>query len=247
MSADWYIVISMSQTAKKRNPKPTAPAQAHEGITGIAENLQDANRLSVKHSPEPVGSEMNVNLLELIGFLTDFQKVERQIHIPKLGRNENDTEHSYNLAMAAWLIVAKDELPLDTDLVIKYALVHDLVEIYAGDTFALDDKQMQTKAVKEHAALQRLKSNELTADIAGLIEKYESLDDEESRFIYGLDKLMAAFTIVHGKLPIWQEHGITQNAWQDRFQAKIQKSPYLQPYLEELLQLLKDNPALLAG
>ena len=189
---------------------------------------------------------MNVDLLELIGLLTKFQKVKRHMYIPKLRRHENDTEHSYNLTMAAWLIVIKDELPLDADLVIKYALVHDLVEVYAGDAFALD-KETQTKIDKEHAALQRLKGNELTTDIAELIEKYESLDDEESRFVYGLDKLMGAFTIVHGKVPIWREYGITQNAWQERFQSKIQKSPYLQPYLEELLRLLKDNPALLAS
>ena len=148
--------------------------------------------------------------------------------------------------MAVWLIVAQDGFPLDTDLVIKYALVHDLVEVYAGDAFALDAEQMRTKAAKEHAALQRLKNNKLTVGIAGLIEQYESLDDEESKFVYSLDKLMAAFTIVHSQSPIWQEHGITQKLWQERFQSKIQTSPYLQPYLEVLLQLFEDNPAILA-
>ena len=231
----------MSQTARTGNFKPSAPIEAHEGIARAAENVQNTYGL-----PTSANGKININLLELIGFLTKFQSIERRLYIPALDRYENDTEHSYNLTMAAWLIVDKDKLPLDTNLVIKYALVHDLVEIYAGDTFALDDAEIQTKAAKEHAALERLKGNELTVDIARLIEKYESLDDEESRFVYGLDKLMAAFTIVHGKLPIWQEHGITYNAWQERFQAKIQKSPYLKPYLEEFLQLLKDNSALLA-
>ena len=237
----------MSQSTQKRSSKPAAATRAGEGATSVAENIQDADRSSAKHAFEFAGNGMNVNPLELIGFLTDFQSIERRIYIPKLGRNENDTEHSYNLSMAAWLIIAEDELPLDVDLVIKYALVHDLVEVYAGDTFALDDEQIQVKAAKEHAALQRLKGNKLTADIAGLIEQYESLDDEESRFVYALDKLMAAFTIVHGKLPIWQEHGITQGIWQERFQAKILKSPYLKPYLEEFFKLLKENPGLLAS
>ena len=236
----------MSQTAKRQSPKPAAATRALEGIAVSAENVQDADQSPTSQSLEFTGSE-NVNLLELIGFLTNFQKVERLIYIPKLKRNENDTEHSYNLTMAAWLIAAKDELPLDADLVIKYALVHDLVEVYAGDTSALDDEQIRTKAARGHAALQRLKGNELTADIAGLIEQYESLDDEESRFVYGLDKLMAAFTIVHGQLPIWQERGITQSIWQERFRAKIQKSTYLQPYLEALLKLFEENPAMLAG
>ncbi len=236
----------MSQTAKKRSPKLAEQTRAHECTTDVTENLQDMNQPSTSYSLESAGNRANVNLLDLIDFLTDFQKVERQIYIPKLGRNENDTEHSYNLTMAAWLIATQDEFPLDTDLVIKYALVHDLVEVYAGDAFALDAEQMRTKAAKEHAALQRLKNNKLTAGITGLIEQYESLDDEESKFVYSLDKLMAAFTIVHSQSPVWQEHGITQKLWQERFQSKIQTSPYLQPYLEVLLKLFEDNPAILA-
>ena len=236
----------MSQTAKSRNTKLVAPARTCESIASNAENIQDVDWSPANYSLEAAGSEVTVNLLELIDFLTDFQKVERQIYIPKLGRNENDTEHSYNLTMAAWLIVDQDELPLDTDLVIKYALVHDLVEVYAGDASALDAEQMRTKAAKEHAALQRLKAQKLTAGIAKVIEQYESLDDEESRFVYSLDKLMATFTLIYNQSPIWQEYGITQRLWQERFQSKIQKSPHLQPYLEALLQVFADNPAMLA-
>ena len=168
------------------------------------------------------------------------------MYIPELGRFENDSEHSYNLAMAAWLIIAKDKLPLDTNLVIKYALVHDLVEVYAGDASALSDEETRDKAAKEAAALQRLKESELTAEFAAVSEQYEHLSDEESKFVYGLDKLMASFTVIHGRLPLWREHGITRTAWQDRFQAKIQTSAYLEPYLAEFLRVLDENQELLA-
>ena len=236
----------MSQTAKGRSPHSAATIRACESVASVAETVQDADQTSAEHSFEFASNGVKVDLLELIDFLTNFQKIDRQIYIPALERNENDTEHSYNLTMAVLLIATKEEFPLDANLAIKYALVHDLVEVYAGDTSALDDEQIRTKAAREHVALQRLKSNELTAGIAGMIEEYESLDNEESRFVYGLDKLMAAYTIVHGQISIWQEHGITRTIWQERFQAKVQTSPYLQPYLEALLQLFEDNPGILA-
>ncbi|MEW6146332.1 MAG: HD domain-containing protein, partial [Thermodesulfobacteriota bacterium] len=125
---------------------------------------------------------MAIDVAELINILIDFQAVERNITIPKLNRQENDTEHSYNLAMAAWVIISQDSLPLDLDLAIKYALVHDFVEVYAGDAFPLDDKQVAEKPKKEHFALLKLQDNKLTEEFAKLIEQYERMDDEESKF-----------------------------------------------------------------
>lgn len=60
---------------------------------------------------------MAIDVTKLIDLLIDFQAVERNIQIPKLSRPENDTEHSYNLAMAAWVIITQDNLPLNLDLV----------------------------------------------------------------------------------------------------------------------------------
>jgi len=189
---------------------------------------------------------MALDITKLIDLLIDFQAVERNIQIPKLNRPENDTEHSYNLAMAAWLIVSKDDLPLDLNLVIKYALVHDLVEVYAGDAFPLDDKQVSEKPNKEHLALLKLKRDDLTVDLAELIEQYEQMNDEESKFIYGLDKLMPAFTLIHGNIPLWKKYNITQVGWEQKFRSKVEGSQYLKPYLDQFLELQKANPQLLA-
>lgn len=191
-------------------------------------------------------SNDHVDLLELVGFLTDFQAVERSLHIAKLDRLENDTEHSYNLTMMAWAIVAKDKLPLDLDLVIKYALVHDLVEVYAGDTFALDEVANLDKAAREHEALEQLLSDDLTFDFAQVIEQYEKLEDEESKFVYSLDKLAATTTIIHNRIPHWRNHNITKTIWMEKFKAKISKSIYLKPYYERVFELMDENSELLA-
>jgi putative hydrolase of HD superfamily len=190
---------------------------------------------------------MNVDVVNFIDLLIKFQGTDRHIPIPSLNRVENDTEHSYNLAMTAWLIIAADKLPLSLDLVIRYALVHDLVEVYATDAFALDDKQVAQKEEKEHAALNKLEKNGLTKEFVELIRQYEKLEDEESKFVYGLDKLMPAFTLIHGKVGLWKEHNVSLQAWDEKFRSKIEMSRYLTPYLDQLIKLQKDNPALLAN
>lgn len=189
---------------------------------------------------------MAIDVTKLIDLLVNFQAVERNIPIPKLSRQENDTEHSYNLAIAAWVIISQDNLPLNLDLVIKYALVHDLVEVYAGDAFPLDDKQVAEKPNKEHLSLLKLQKDKLTKELAKYIEQYERMGDEESKFIYSLDKLMPAFTLIHGDIPLWKKYNLTQQDWEDKFRSKIESSKYLEPYLEQFLKLQKANPQLLA-
>lgn len=189
---------------------------------------------------------MSTDLPDLIKLLTKFQQVEREIFVPELGRKENDSEHSYNLVMAGWFIISKDKLPLDLDLVVRYALVHDLVEVYADDAFVFDEKQVSEKTSKEHHALVQLQKDKVSRDFADVIVQYEKMADEESRFVYGLDKLMPAFTLIQGQVATWKEYGVTLESWDEKFRPKIEQSKYLKPYLEDLIALQKLNPDLLA-
>lgn len=75
------------------------------------------------------------NTLKALSLLHDFQKVERVVFVPQRDRQENDVEHSYLLAMLAWQLAEILAPQLSKEKVIKYALVHDLVEVYAGDVF----------------------------------------------------------------------------------------------------------------
>lgn len=181
---------------------------------------------------------------DIITLLTKFQKVERGVTVPGSKRPENDSEHSYNLAMAAWVLIKKDHLPLDLDKILKYALVHDLPEVYAGDAFALDPSQVAAKVEKEQAALEKLHTDDLTVELAVVIEQYESLNDEESRFIYSLDKLMAALTVLAGQSHVWKDNGLTQADWELKFRPKIEVSQYTKPYLDFVINQQKDSPHL---
>ena len=188
---------------------------------------------------------MRDEIFSLIKLLTDFQMVERGVFVPGTGRKENDTEHSYNLAVAAWILITKDKLPLDLNKVLRYALVHDLVELHAGDTFALDNHQTATKADREAAAMKQLEADELTRCLSDDIHAYEALADEEAKFVYALDKLMPAFGILYGNATIWKDNSLTQDQWEAKFRTKIETSQYAKRYLEFVVEQQKKHPELL--
>lgn len=138
--------------------------------------------------------------LEFVSFLMKFRDIYRTIIVGGSDPKENDAEHSFQLAMVAWYIIEAYELPLDTSKVLKYALVHDLVEVYAGDVYAFStDPQIHAnKKQKEHDAF--LKIKEEWKDFPSLekyIEIYETKADQESLFVYALDKVLPDLNILH--------------------------------------------------
>src|SRR5258706_13535537 len=95
-------------------------------------------------------------LVELQQLMIKFHNINRMVYHTTLERKETDTEHSYSLAMAGWFL-AQYFPDLDTNAVIRLAMVHDLVEIHAGDTFAYADKSaIDGKAEREAAATRKL-------------------------------------------------------------------------------------------
>lgn len=134
-------------------------------------------------------------LEKLLGFarmLNQLQAVERVIRVKDADRWENDMEHSYHLAMLAWYIIDSQKLSLDREKVFRYALAHDLVEVYAGDTylFSPDQALLDSKLERERIAAKRLvKEFPEVPEMHEAILRYVMKDDPESRFVYALDKI----------------------------------------------------------
>jgi 5'-deoxynucleotidase YfbR-like HD superfamily hydrolase len=187
------------------------------------------------------------DIRRLISFqrlLLQFQAVERVTHVAKgeAFRAENDTEHSYNLAMAAWFLSAY--FPhLDQDKLIRYALAHDLVEIHAGDTYIYADQaQLNTKADREAKALRQLEADWPDfRDMTATIHAYESKTDEESKFVYALDKIMPILVIFISEGYTWQKEGITPERLDSVKRHKVRLSPEIAPYYDELYELLQKH------
>lgn len=181
-----------------------------------------------------------INLQEL---LLLFRSIERQLFVPDTvmskDRRENDVEHSYNLVMASWYLSQYYD-HLDTNLCIRYALAHDLVEVYAGDTFAYDKSGRNTKEDREMEAKTKLRGEWGDFDeMLEAIHAYEAKQDLESRFVYALDKLMPIILGYLSKGKSWHYFGVTLEHVMQYKGPKIAISPEIKPLYDELVKLLK--------
>jgi putative hydrolases of HD superfamily len=184
------------------------------------------------------------NLIEFTKFTFLLQQVERIVLIPGTGRHENDVEHSWQLAMIGWYLAELLKLPLNKDLLIKYALVHDAVEAYAGDTsFYHRTKKMTLDKIKREkkAALKLKKQFPRFREMHKLIHSYELKKDKESKFIYALDKIIPILNNIIDDGKTWKMQDITFEMLYNSKRSKIELSPELLPLFEELIALLKKN------
>lgn len=124
--------------------------------------------------------------------IDQMKNVLRQTLLADGSRRESDAEHSWHLAMYAMLLSEYASEPVDVSRVIRMVLVHDLIEIYAGDTFCYDKEGNRDKAAREAAAADRLYAL-LPADQAGeyraLWEEFDRMDTPDSRFAAALDRV----------------------------------------------------------
>lgn len=147
------------------------------------------------------------------------KQVERRSLITGSHRRENTAEHSWHLALFALVLGEHADDDVDLARVVAMVVLHDLVEIDAGDTFAYDDSGYATKAVREQDAADRL-FGILPADQApylrGLWEEYERAETPDARFANALDRLQPVLLNHATGGATWAAHGVTA----DRVRAR---------------------------
>lgn len=186
-------------------------------------------------------------LLKFVKLTNDFQEIERVVLTRGSERYENDSEHSFQLAVVAWYIIDSEKLDLDIGKVLKYSLVHDLVEVYAGDTFAFDKDQSlhDSKKERERLAYEKLKQEYAEfPDMTEMILSYEEMIDEEARFVYALDKIVPMMNMYLDGGRTWQRRGITLTDHIKNKTPKVAAHPHIEKYFNliiELLQKEQDN------
>jgi len=200
-------------------------------------------------TPESERKSKLVSLFDFVEFTHRLQKVERIVYVPDEERWENDAEHSYQLAMTAWYLIETNKLNLDLQKVIYFALVHDLVEAYAGDTYVFDSPEvLANKHAKEEEATKLLQENFPSfTSMHELISEYEERKSPESRFVYALDKLLPIINIYLDQGRTWQTKGITLEKLRVAKDYKATLSLEIAPYYEELIGILEQNQHLFIG
>lgn len=184
------------------------------------------------------------DVLQFTTLLNKFQEVERVVYLPGRDRRENDGEHSYQLAMLAWYIVERGPINLNKDLVVKYALIHDLVEVYAGDTYIYSKNHNDLESKQEREEKARIRIEEEFPAFTGLhamIQNYEKRSDKESCFVYVLDKIHPVLQLYLDNGRMWREEGVTLKMLLDKKKDKIHLAEELRPLWNELEKLLTEN------
>ena len=146
--------------------------------------------------------------------LDALKRVERRSYLADGSRLENSAEHSWHVAMLALVLAEHADEPLDVGKVIRMMLVHDIVEIDAGDTFRYDDASKQDAPERERRAADRL-FGLLPADqgreLRDLWEEFEAGESSEARFAAAVDRLMPLLQGHATRGRTWREHGITED------------------------------------
>ena len=120
------------------------------------------------------------------------KNVFRQTHLSGHGRNENDAEHAWHMAIMAYLLREYANEEVDITRVMLMCLIHDLVEIDAGDTYAYDEEGLKTQKAREEAAKERIFSilpEDQKAELTSLFDEFEAYETPESRLAHSLDNL----------------------------------------------------------
>ena len=156
-------------------------------------------------------------LQQQIKFILEIDKLKsvlRQTYITVDERHENSAEHSWHLATMALILIEHAEEKIDLCHVLKLLLVHDIIEIDAGDTYCYDELRTKDQSIREHQAAERIFSllpEDQANTMGDLWREFESRKTPEAQFAVALDCLMPLLHNLHTKGKSWQEHSITMD------------------------------------
>ncbi len=161
-----------------------------------------------------------------------------------LPRRENDAEHSFSLAIAAAVLAEYSNEPVDIAKVMKIVLVHDAVEIYAGDTYCYDDEGAKTKEAREKAAAEKIFGTlpeEQAAEYRALWDEFERNDTPEARFSNAMDRIQPLLLNYSREGYSWKEHGVNSSQVRKRFDRVKDGSAELGQMVDDLLDKAIEN------
>ena len=136
---------------------------------------------------------MDERIAKQIAFALELDKeksVFRQTHLSGHGRNENDAEHAWHMAIMAYLLKEYSNEPVDIARVMIMCLIHDVVEIDAGDTYAYDSEGLATQKAREDAAKERIFSllpEDQKEEFTAIFDEFEANETAEAKFAHSMD------------------------------------------------------------
>lgn len=184
---------------------------------------------------------MKDRLEEQMAFALEIDKsklVLRRTHLSNCGRRENDAEHAWHMAVMAYLLKEYSNEPIDIAKVMIMCLIHDIVEIDAGDTFAYDEAAKLTESAREEAAKERLFSllpTDQAEEFAHLFEEFTACETLEAKFANAMDNIQPLLLNDSNDGYDWKENGVPYEKVLKRHNKTKMGSSTLYSMVEDML------------
>ena len=194
---------------------------------------------------------MDDRLKKQIDFSLEIDKeknVFRQTHLSGHGRNENDAEHAWHMAVMAYILKEYSNEEIDIGKTMLMCLIHDIVEIDAGDTYAYDAAAKETQKERESVAKERIFSilpEDQKNELMAVFEEFEEGNTAEARFARAMDNLQPLILNNSNGGGDWREHGVTAEQVYSRQKRTKEGSEVLYQLTDRVIQdnILKGNLA----
>ncbi len=181
--------------------------------------------------------------LDFVLELDKLKYIERRSYVADGSRHEDDAQHSWHLALMAMLLGEYANEPVNVAHVIKMVLIHDAVEIDAGDTYAYDTEANGTKREREEKAADRLfhlLPEDQEKELRGLWEEFEAGITPEAKFANALDKVQPIMLNDATGGKAWREHDVAASQVIERNAGTHSGSDRLWEYVEGLIKKNKE-------
>ena len=181
------------------------------------------------------------NLLKQVSFIKEIDKlkyIQRKTKLFNSDRHENDAEHSWHLAMMTIVLAEHSDQPIDVLKVLKMVLIHDIVEIDAGDIFIYDTLQNHTNTEQERIAAKRifgLLPEEQAEEFIAIWEEFEAGITDEAKFAKTMDRFEPLLQNTSNNGGTWAEFNVPYQKVYDKKKAIKEGSATIWNYAENLI------------
>ncbi len=188
--------------------------------------------------PQPAAGSAASELMQDIGFIVELDGIKnifRKTMVLGTDRRENDAEHSWHIAVIAMLLEKYSSFGINMTKVLKMLLIHDIVELYAGDTFAYDAAKNSDKTGRERNAMELIKtkmSPPNAAMVSALWEEFEAKETPEAVYANAMDRLQPMLSNIHAMDGgTWREFGVRREQVLKRAEPIMKINDELYSYL----------------
>lgn len=177
-----------------------------------------------------------------VAFILEADKeknILRQTHLSGFVRRENDAEHAWHMAVMIYLLKEYSNGDFDVSKAMMMALIHDIVEIDAGDTYAYDTKGLETQKEREEKAAERifgLLPNDQREELRALFYEFEACETPEARFVRAMDNFQPLLLNDSNDGRDWREHNVSKTQVTNRQNKTKHGSESIWDYSEKIIE-----------